>query len=122
MSTADELDWDYVIVGSGAGGGTRAARLAEAGKRGFVLEAGGDSRWNPGDGLPDDYDVPGFHTFACENPAMRWDFRVRHYSDESQQARDFKYDRDEGGVLYPRSSGLGGCTAHNAMIFVLPHE
>jgi choline dehydrogenase-like flavoprotein len=26
-------EWDYVIVGSGAGGGTLAARLAEAGMR-----------------------------------------------------------------------------------------
>ena len=26
------------------------------------------------------------------------------------------------GVLYPRAGTLGGCTAHNAMIFVLPHD
>ena len=26
------------------------------------------------------------------------------------------------GVLYPRASALGGCTAHNAMIFVAPHN
>jgi len=122
MTGAVASDWDYVIVGAGAAGGTLAARLAEAGKRVFVLEAGGDARWTRGPGLPDDYDVPGFHAFACENSAMKWDFRVRHYSNEAQQARDFKYDRDAGGVLYPRACGLGGCTTHNAMIFVLPHD
>ena len=26
------------------------------------------------------------------------------------------------GVLYPRAGTLGGCTAHNAMIFVYPHH
>ena len=41
---AEGLEWDYVIVGSGAGGGTLAARLAEAGMRVFLLEAGGDPR------------------------------------------------------------------------------
>ena len=52
-------DCDYIIVGSGAGGGTLAARLAEAGMRVIVLEAGGDPRDAPG--LPEDYDVPAFH-------------------------------------------------------------
>ncbi|MDM0013266.1 GMC family oxidoreductase [Variovorax sp. J22P168] len=118
-------DWDYVIVGSGAGGGTLAARLAEAGMRVFLLDAGGDPRGGdapatPQPGLPDDYDVPAFHAFACENPAMRWDFHVRHYADETQQVRDWKY-RAGQGVLYPRAAGLGGCTSHNAMIFMLPH-
>lgn len=119
MPGADASDWDYVIVGSGAGGGTLAARLAEAGMRVFLLDAGGDPR--SGDArLPDDYDVPAFHAFACENPALRWDFRVRHYADEAQQARDWKHQAGQG-VLYPRAAGLGGCTSHNAMIFMLPH-
>ena len=42
-------DADVVVVGSGAGGGLVAARLAEAGRRVIVLERGG---WHG----PDDYD------------------------------------------------------------------
>ena len=122
MTHAEGIEWDYVIVGSGAGGGTLAARLAEAGMRVFLLEAGGDPCTAQGPRLPDDYEVPGFHAFACENDAMSWNFRVRHYANEARQARDPKYDAARQGVLYPRAAALGGCTAHNAMIFMRPHD
>jgi choline dehydrogenase len=127
--------FDYIVVGSGAGGGTLAARLAEAGRSVLLLEAGGDPRLRSGTNddqpgvnrLPDDYDVPSFHGFASENDAMRWDFFVRHYASEAMQERDPKYRRDYrgvpvNGVLYPRAGTLGGCTAHNAMILVYPHN
>lgn len=126
---------EYIVVGSGAGGGTVAARLAESGFRVLLLEAGGDPRTlqggdpqNPGkNALPEDYDVPAFHSLATENEAMRWDFFVRHYKDDERQHRDKKFcatfnERKVDGVLYPRAGTLGGCTAHNAMIFVYPHN
>jgi choline dehydrogenase len=119
MPCADDDAWDYVIVGSGAGGGTLAARLAEAGMRVFLIEAGGDARTSGAQRMPDDYDVPAFHASASENPAMSWNFFVRHYADDAQQRRDPKCGPE--GVLYPRAATLGGCTAHNAMIFVYPH-
>jgi choline dehydrogenase-like flavoprotein len=122
MADARSGEWDYVIVGSGAGGGTLAARLAESGMRVFLLEAGGDATATGAPRLPDDYQVPGFHAFASENAAMSWDFWVRHYADKTQQQRDPKYDPERDGVLYPRAATLGGCTAHNAMIFMLPHD
>jgi choline dehydrogenase len=123
-------DCEYVVVGSGAGGGTLAARLAEAGRSVLLLEAGGDPRelqgGDPvdptGKRLPNDYDVPVFHAIACENDAMKWDFFVRHYGDLERQKRDPKFTAERDGVLYPRAGTLGGCTAHNALIMVYPHN
>jgi choline dehydrogenase-like flavoprotein len=126
----DAPDCEYIVVGSGAGGGTVAARLAEAGRSVILLEAGGDPHeLSGGDSLaptdnrlPADYDVPAFHAFASENTAMKWDFYVRHYDDEDEQRLDPNYDKVRKGVLYPRAGTLGGCTAHNAMILVYPHN
>ena len=128
-------DCEYLVVGSGAGGGTVAARLAEAGKHVILLEAGGDPRELSGgdpvqptaNRLPHDYDVPAFHAFASENQAISWEFFVRHYQDEQLQRRDPKFVETHGGsrvdgIFYPRAGTLGGCTAHNAMILVYPHN
>jgi choline dehydrogenase len=124
-------EYEYIVVGAGPGGGTLAARLAENGFRVLLLEAGGDplkeegGNPNPYTGnntLPEDYQVPAFHAQASENSGMKWDFYVRHYSDQAMQERDPKFVAKENGILYPRNAGLGGCSAHNAMITVYPHN
>ena len=127
--------FEYIVVGSGAGGGTVAARLAESGHTVLLLEAGCDAKAptpnsarTVGDAsLPEDYDVPAFHAFSSENDRIAWNFFVRHYADDKQQKRDDKYcetvnGKRVDGVLYPRAGTLGGCTAHNAMITVYPHN
>lgn len=123
--------FEYIVVGSGAGGGVVAARLALAGHTVLLLEAGGDYKHLKGSGpagpdndnrLPEDYEVPTFHAMATENEALRWEYFVRHYENQAQSERDDKFCKKQDGVFYPRAGTLGGCTAHDAMITVYPHN
>ncbi len=109
---ASEHDYDVIVVGSGAGGGPLAARLARAGKRVLLLEAGEDV------GGKLTYQVPAMHALSTEDDAMAWWYFVRHSSDPTVDAADSKITPE--GVLYPRGSALGGSTAVNAMVTVLP--
>lgn len=107
--------FDYLVIGSGAGGGPVAVRLAEAGYTVGLIEAGGSPE-------QDWFNVPVLHPFASEHPDISWEFFPRHYEDEARSRRDPKYRPDLGGVFYPRAATLGGCTQHHAMITVYPHE
>ena len=122
---ATELDqeYDFIVVGSGAGGGPVAARLVEAGYSVLILEAGGAYE-------PVDYKVPAFHALSTENDQLAWKFYVQHYADKNLQYLDkYNFLIDEivdgaprNGIFYPRAGTLGGCTAHHAMIFIAPHN
>ncbi|KAK1712305.1 hypothetical protein BDP67DRAFT_490220 [Colletotrichum lupini] len=133
VAAVDLTGYEFIVVGSGAGGGVLAARLALAGRKTLLIEAGDDQ------GANENYTVPAYQAKSTEDDAMAWDFFVRHYADEARQARDFKttYETPGGGeytglnppsgskmkgTLYPRSGTLGGCTAHNALIAVYPHR
>lgn len=126
-------DYEYVIVGSGPGGAPLAARLAIAGHKVLLIEAGDDQTNTT------QYNVPALHSVAAEYEPMRWDYFVKHYDDESELTKDTKvtYELADGtrytganpptgakplGILYPRVGSLGGCSSHNALITVYPYR
>jgi choline dehydrogenase len=115
MGTPQNPDFDYIVIGSGAGGGPVAARLADAGYVVGLIEAGQapQTPW---------YEVPVLHAFASEHPDISWEFFVKHFEDETRSRQDKKYCPDKGGVFYPRAGTLGGCTQHHGMITVYPHH
>src|SRR5688572_11449558 len=103
MGTPEQPDFDYIVIGSGAGGGPLAVRLAEAGYRVGLIEAGKqpEQKW---------FDVPVFHAWASEHPDISWEFFVKHYEDQARSENDLNWDKDNGGIFYPRAGTLGGCT------------
>lgn len=112
--SSEPAEYDFVVVGSGAGGGPLAAGLALAGHSVLVLEAGGDHACPY-------YSIPIMQAYASEDAQLRWDFFVRHWDEGDVQQRDGKFVPDRDGVLYPRGSTLGGSTAISAMVTIYPH-
>ncbi len=134
MPASDTQDlYDYIIVGSGAGGAPLAARLAQARKRVLVIEAGSNQDALPTrDPAHEVTRVPGLHGLATEHAAVSWRFFVDHYErtgaglpegigeDPKWHTHDKTKGEDEthDGIFYPRATGIGGCTIHNAMITI----
>ena len=114
---------EYIIVGSGPGGGPLAVNLAKAGHKVVLFEAG-----PPAADLNTTIAVPFLNPAAATAPEISWDFYVRHYSDQTQQMKDSKYipagvpnlTNPNGGIYYPRCSTIGGCSAHNVLLMVYP--
>jgi choline dehydrogenase len=125
--------YEYVIVGSGPGGGPLAARLAIAGHKVLLIDAGDDQ------GAALEQQVPALNLASTEYEPMRWDYFVNHYSNTTRQKKDSKmsYKTPSGdvyvglsppknsvplGIVYPRAGTLGGCGSHNALITIYPHK
>ncbi|HEX3701801.1 MAG TPA: GMC family oxidoreductase [Vicinamibacterales bacterium] len=111
---------EYIVVGSGAGGGPLACNLARAGHKVVLFEAGGNN-------YPASAAIPLFTGPTSEDKSIRWDYWVRHYGNTVQQALDFKYRPDEdpdgtGGIWYPRVGAIGGCTIHSFLFAVYPSD
>jgi choline dehydrogenase len=131
LPAADEFD--YIVVGSGPGGGPLAANLARAGYSTLLLEAGDDQGENPTAAELFNFNI------AANDPYTRWDFWSKHSDDP---ARELKFEhmtwrQPDGefyvgleppagskqlGIWYPRAGTLGGCAMHNAGVSALPAE
>lgn len=126
--------YDYIVVGSGPGGGPTAANLAVAGYKVLLVDAGGDQ----GDNFYES--VPVLFPRATDDlPETQWNYFVTRSSDPAIQAQDAitSYRLSNGsiytgldppadataiGTLYPRAGTLGGCSRHNALVTVRPFD
>jgi choline dehydrogenase len=109
-----ETVYDFIIVGTGAGGAPLAARLARYGYSVLCLEAGKNSKEIT-------TSVPAYHGISTEDPKFSWNFFIRHnQGPNAMNLDDSKFEESKGGILYPRASAIGGCTIHNAMITMTP--
>lgn len=107
--------YQYIVVGAGAGGGPLAVRLAKRGYDVLLLDAGGDE-------LPESARIPAFHTKSTEDPAIAWDYTVHHRDKvPPPDISGVEPVKNQTNIWYPRASGIGGCTTHNAMIAMYPH-
>lgn len=81
----NDLEYEYIVVGSGGGGGPLASRLAENGYSVLLIEAGDDQGGNA------NISVPGYQAAVTQDPKLRWDIYVNHYQDLGRAQRDPKY-------------------------------
>ncbi|KAJ6561800.1 hypothetical protein B0H19DRAFT_1233669 [Mycena capillaripes] len=97
--STSQADFDFVVVGSGVGGGPLAARLAESGFSVLVVDAGNDV-------VNVNTTIPLYFGRAVEDPQLELNYTLEEFSPGA------KFPRND----VSRARGLGGSTVHNAMI------
>jgi choline dehydrogenase len=133
LATADNNTYDYIVVGSGPGGGPLASTLARNGYSVLLIEAGDDQSANI---LTQ---VPVFSVIEPIDNSLHWDFFVRHYTDLNRtlQHNLLTWRLTDGtywvgrnppagatllGVYYPRGATLGGSAVINFLVVFLPPD
>ena len=91
---------DYIVIGAGSAGCVVASRLAEAGHRTLLIEAGGEDR-NPWIHIPLGY------AKLYANPSVNWCY-------QSEPEPELNGRR----LFQPRGKVLGGTGSINGMIYV----
>jgi choline dehydrogenase len=129
-ATSEPFSYEYIVVGSGPGGGPVAANLARAGHTVLLLEAGDDQGDNVNVSQIVNFNI------AANDEKTRWDFFVNHTDDDSAY-NHMVYRKPDGsfytglkppvgatklGIWYPRTGTLGGCAMHNGAVSTLPAD
>jgi choline dehydrogenase len=74
-----DATYDYIVVGSGPGGGIVASNLALAGHSVLLIEAGRDAS--------DDVSTTVNALYYPQTPDLQWSFFVKHHSDANVEGR-----------------------------------
>ncbi|KXN68817.1 alcohol oxidase [Conidiobolus coronatus NRRL 28638] len=96
--------FDYIVVGAGPAGSMTALELARHGFSTLLIDAGSKV-------TNTNITTPGLAIRTLEDESLAWDFRVDYMNQPHHKRQN---------VLYPRASGIGGCTNHNAMANIYP--
>lgn len=102
------MTWNVIVVGAGSSGATLAARLAQAGKRVLLLEAGKDHRSAE---LPEALRSP--------NP-LRAILQAESWDDLIWPDLDGQRAEGQAASLYWRGRGVGGSSVINGQLAIRP--
>ncbi len=94
------MDWDHIVVGAGSAGCVVAKRLADAGRKVLLLEAGGKDNYHW-------IHIPMGYLYCIGNPRTDWMYKTA--SEPGLNGRS---------LIYPRGKVLGGCSSINGMLYL----